>query len=84
VPPAEVLAHALRQAQRFRELPPASVRETKRLLKAGWRSAVQQAMATEFQSFSRLLHSAEAREAFSAFLERRKPDFQRAATGSAS
>jgi enoyl-CoA hydratase/carnithine racemase len=77
LPPGEVLDYATRQARRFSALPPASVRETKRLLKAGWRSAVEQAMAEEGRVFAKLLHSDEAREAIGAFLERRKPDFSR-------
>jgi enoyl-CoA hydratase/carnithine racemase len=79
VPPGEVLDYALRQARRFRALPPVAVRETKRLLKAGWRSAVQNAMTTELETFRRLLGSPESKEALSAFLERRKPDFSRPA-----
>lgn len=75
--PAEVLAHARRQAGRFSQLPPASVRETKRLLKAGWRASVEKTIAEEAQTFGRLLASAEAKEAFTAFFERRKPDFSR-------
>ena len=77
LPPAEVLDYALHQARRFRALPPAAVRETKRLLKAGWRQLVQNAMTTEMETFRRLLGSAESKEALSAFLERRKPDFSR-------
>ncbi len=83
VPPGEVLEYALRQARRFRALPPVAVRETKRLLRAGWRGAVQTAMDAELQTFGRLLASAESREALSAFLERRKPDFTRAAPAGA-
>lgn len=81
VPPGQVLEYALHQARRLCALPPESLRETKRLLKSGWRAAVQQAMGTEFESFARLLKSPESREALSAFLERRKPDFARAASG---
>ena len=81
VPPAQVLEVALHQARRFRALPPVAVRETKRLLKAGWRNAVQIAMTAELETFRRLLDSPEAREALSAFLERRKPDFSRPAQG---
>ena len=36
LPPNEVLDYAVRQAERFNKLPPASVRETKRLMKASW------------------------------------------------
>jgi enoyl-CoA hydratase/carnithine racemase len=77
LPPGEVLPFAKRQAARFTQLPPASVRETKRLLRAGWKTAVEKAIAEESQSFGRLLSSAEAKEAFTAFFERRKPDFAR-------
>jgi enoyl-CoA hydratase/carnithine racemase len=79
VPPGEVLDYALRQARRFRALPPVAVRETKRLLKAGWRSAVHSSMTAELETFRRLLASPESKEALSAFLERRKPDFARVA-----
>lgn len=79
LPPGEVLDYALKQARRFSALPPEAVRHTKRLLKAGWRNAVQQAMASELETFTRLLQSAESREALSAFLERRKPDFAKVA-----
>jgi len=81
VPPGQVLEYAMHQARRFRALPPVAVRQTKRLLKAGWRVAVQQAMDGELETFGRLLGSPEAREALSAFLERRKPDFSRVQPG---
>ena len=77
LPPGEVLEHTLRQARRFNALPPASVRETKRLMKAGWRSLTEKIIADEAQTFAHLLKSAEAKEAFNAFFERRKPDFSR-------
>ena len=80
VPPGQLLEYAMRQARRFCALPPEAVRETKRLLKAGWRVAVQQTIGAEFDSFTRLLKSPESREALSAFLEHRKPDFARAAS----
>jgi enoyl-CoA hydratase/carnithine racemase len=77
LPPNEVLPFAKRQAARFAQLPPGSVRETKRLLRSGWKAAVEKTIADEAQSFSRLLASPEAKEAFTAFFERRKPDFSR-------
>lgn len=77
LPPSQVLEYTLHQARRFRALPPVAVRETKRLLKAGWNAARSQAMGAELESFRRLLASPESREALSAFLERRKPDFSR-------
>lgn len=78
LPPAEVGDHARRQAARFAGLPPAAVRESKRLMKAAWKSLTDKVIADEVASFGRLLASAEAKEAFTAFFERRKPDFSRA------
>jgi enoyl-CoA hydratase/carnithine racemase len=77
LPSNEVLAYAKRQAARFTQLPPGSVRETKRLLRAGWKATIERTIAEESQSFARLLSSPEAKEAFTAFYERRKPDFSR-------
>jgi enoyl-CoA hydratase/carnithine racemase len=77
LPPAEVLDYARKQAARFTQLPPASVRETKRLMKAGWKAATEKIIADEAKTFARMLGSAEAKEAFSAFFERRKPDFSK-------
>jgi enoyl-CoA hydratase/carnithine racemase len=77
LPPGEVLAHAKRQAARFTQLPPAAVRATKKLMRSGWKAAVEKMIVEEAQSFERLLASPEAKEAFTAFFERRKPDFSR-------
>ena len=77
LPPAEVLEHARRQAARFNALPPSSVRETKRLMKAGWRSVTEKLIQDEAKTFGRMLRTEEAKEAFTAFFERRKPDFSR-------
>jgi enoyl-CoA hydratase/carnithine racemase len=73
LPPTEVLAHARRQCERLAQLPPVAVRETKGLLKAGWRAATERAISEENAAFGRLLASDEARQAFSSFLERRAP-----------
>jgi enoyl-CoA hydratase/carnithine racemase len=77
LPPGEVLDFAIRQAERFNALPPASVRETKRLMKAGWRAITEKLIVDEAKTFEKLLRGAEAKEAFTAFFERRKPDFSR-------
>jgi len=77
LPPNEVLAYARRQATRFTQLPPGSVRESKRLLRAGSKTTIEKTIAEESQAFGRLLSSPEAKEAFTAFFERRKPDFSR-------
>jgi enoyl-CoA hydratase/carnithine racemase len=77
LPPGEVLDYARKQALRFNGLPPTSVRETKRLMKAGWRSVTEKLIQDEARSFARMLRTEEAKEAFNAFFERRKPDFSR-------
>lgn len=77
LPPGEVLDYARKQALRFNNLPPSSVRETKRLMKAGWRSVTEKLIQDEAKSFARMLRTEEAKEAFNAFFERRKPDFSR-------
>jgi enoyl-CoA hydratase/carnithine racemase len=77
LPPAEVLDYAIKQAERFNALPPASVRETKRLMKSGWKALTEKVIVDEAKSFGAMLRSAEAKEAFTAFYERRKPDFSR-------
>jgi enoyl-CoA hydratase/carnithine racemase len=71
LPPGEVLGLARRQCERLAQLPPGALRETKRLLKAGWRTAIERAIGDESAAFARLLVSDEARQAFSSFLERR-------------
>lgn len=77
LPAAEVVNHARRMAERFNALPPAAVRDTKRLLRAPLRDAVDAAMRAEGEIFGQRLRSPEAREAFQAFFEKRKPDFSR-------
>jgi enoyl-CoA hydratase/carnithine racemase len=75
LPPAELLAYAQGRAERFNLLPPDAVRTTKRLMRAGRKQLIDQAMAAEGQEFTRLLASDQAKEAFAAFFEHRKPDF---------
>ena len=75
--PDDVLDFAIKQAERFNQLPPASVRTTKRLLRSGWKTATEKVIADEANSFGQMLRSAEAKEAFTAFFERRNPDFSK-------
>jgi len=51
--------------------------ETKRLMKAGQAALVQKQMNEEAVSFGRMLQEPAAKEAFSAFMEKRKPDFSK-------
>ncbi len=77
LPAAEVLPHARRVAERFNGLPPTAVRETKRLMRRWPAEAVDTAIAAEADQFARGLRSPEAREAFQAFFEKRRPDFSK-------
>ena len=77
LPPAEVLPHARRIAERFNALPPSAVRESKRLMRRASQAAVQDAISVEAEVFGRRLKSPEAAEAMQAFFEKRKPDFSK-------
>jgi len=77
LPPEEVLIHTRRMAERFNALPPGAVRDTKRLMRAAGVSGIERAMQAEAAVFSERLRSPEAREAFQAFFQKRKPDFSR-------
>lgn len=77
VPPTEVNAYAQSQAAKLAAKPMSALIETKRLMKAGQRDAIKAQMATEGESFSRMLVEPAAREAFTAFMEKRKPDFSK-------
>jgi len=72
-----VLEHTLARAQALAALPPAAVRTTKRLLKRPLQEQILETMREENQAFGLQLHSAEAREAMQAFLQRRAADFSR-------
>ena len=75
VPPSEANALARRQALKLAAKPLPALMETKRLMKKGQLAQVLAQMAEEGATFGRLLQSPHAKEAFSAFLEKRKPDF---------
>ncbi len=75
LPAAEVAPHARRVAERFNALPPAAVRESKKLLRRADEAEVMKAIAVEAEVFGRQLNSPEAKEAFSAFFQKRRPDF---------
>lgn len=77
VPPLEASAVAQAQASKLAAKPISSLVETKRLMKKGQAQLVQQQMTEEGASFGRMLKEPAAREAFTAFIEKRKPDFSR-------
>ena len=76
VPPAEAAALAQRQAQRLAAKPMTALIETKRLMKKGQASLVAERIVDEGTVFGRMLSEPAAVEAFSAFLQKRKPDFK--------
>jgi len=75
LPAADLLAFAQGQAAKLVALPASSVRATKQLMKTSRNGAIQQAMADENKFFGAMLAAPEAKEAFTAFFEKRKPDF---------
>jgi enoyl-CoA hydratase/carnithine racemase len=77
VPPTEANGVAQTQARKLAAKPISSLIETKRLMKKGQMSLVAQQMTEEGASFGRMLREPAAREAFGAFMEKRKPDFSK-------
>ena len=77
VPPTEVNAYAQTQARKLANKPLSSLIETKRLMKAPHAERVKAQMAEEGVSFGRMLREPAAKEAFGAFMEKRKPDFSK-------
>lgn len=77
LPDAHVLEHAMTQARKLAALPTASVKLTKQMMKSAQAALVAQTMQDEGRLFRERLVSPEAKEAFTAFFEKRKPDFSR-------
>lgn len=73
LPEHQVLDCARQMAERFNSLPQDAVRETKKLMRRYDADDVSKAIVLEGQVLSERLDSREAKEAFSAFLMRRKP-----------
>jgi enoyl-CoA hydratase/carnithine racemase len=77
VAPERLLETAAAKARALAAKPPAALRATKALMKQGMIAGIDEAMARELREFTERLRSPEAKEAFAAFLEKRKPDFSR-------
>ena len=80
VPDEHLFATALETAKKLAAKPSGALRATKRLLKQGFIDQVQAAIKMEGQEFSERVRSAEAKEALTAFLEKRPPNFTHTAT----
>ncbi|WP_288379313.1 enoyl-CoA hydratase [uncultured Massilia sp.] len=75
LPASELRAFAEQQAAKLVALPAASIRTTKALMKRPRVKDIDSAIAAENERFAAMLLAPEAKEAFTAFFEKRKPDF---------
>jgi enoyl-CoA hydratase/carnithine racemase len=79
-PDKDVFAIATETARKLATKPAGALQASKRLMKQPFREQVRAAMKAENEEFSTQVRSADAREALTAFLEKRKPDFTRTTT----
>src|SRR3954470_13315757 len=71
----DLLATATQTARDLAKKPPAALQACKRLMKSSTRDQLERAAKLENEEFYARVRSAEAREAFTAFIEKRKPNF---------
>ncbi len=77
LPPMEANHYAQSVARKLAAKPISSLIETKRLMKKPFADLVPLTLREEAASFGRMLSEPAAREAFGAFMEKRKPDFSK-------
>jgi enoyl-CoA hydratase/carnithine racemase len=75
VPDQNLLATATETAQKLAEKPAGALQACKRLMKQSSREQLERAAKLENEEFSARVRSADTKEAFTAFLEKRRPDF---------
>ena len=77
LPPTEVNAYAQAQAAKLAAKPATSLRVTKALMRQSNTEALHAVMLAELQQFGNLLRGPATKEAISAVMEKRKPDFSK-------
>jgi enoyl-CoA hydratase/carnithine racemase len=83
IPDQSLLATATETARKLALKPAGALQASKRLMKRPSREQIKAAMISENEEFSVQVRSEDAKEAFTAFLEKRKPDFTRAVKSTA-
>lgn len=77
VPWDELSEYARAKIARLAQQPPAAVRRSKALLRAGTQAALEASLSAEYAGFAEGLASEECKESVTAFFEKRAPDFSR-------
>mgnify|MGYP006163339019 CR=1 FL=1 len=77
LPPSEATNYAQAVARKLAAKPMSALLQTKQLMKKGQTALVLAQMNEEAGHFGRMLREPAAREAFGAFMEKRKPDFSK-------
>jgi enoyl-CoA hydratase/carnithine racemase len=80
----DALERATETARKLAAKPAKALQASKRLMKQPFREQIKAAMKAENEEFSALVRSEDAKEALTAFLEKRKPDFTRTAKSPAT